>query len=969
MIHAFPGGAGSCTVDGPSVDGGHLTAPDTLGDAVSLEQGFLVSVDDQLLVEGAVVGITHKPVHTLTVVRPMDAMKGFNFVISYNDTLIVNGASSKLDNLVTFEADGFIVRDNDLCQDNVFGVTHINNAEKFEITVPVLVGEEILVVPTGFNTVALDVTIVGQNSEGVSRYYYSQFLMEFSPNFEDDDAFGSDVSTTTPIEETNTTTTSGVEEGLQSNPELFSTILDALRVANLTLPLETLSSLTLLAPTNEAIVDSVDNALWVKFITDPEYQPHLLDLLLYHVVPDRVLTLTERAVAVPTLVYNGIGGETLDYVQGAINNGDARIIILEEENNEALAVNVSEDVIIYGMNKVLGRSQLIASALSLLQAFNEASENNPYSILFALLEAADPELTSVLSDWERTVTFFAGDNAAWEAAFSPEELEALVQPEQAEELNLLLNRHVILDRNVLQEDWIRGASVTMASGEDLPVTAASSISDEEGAVPFVSSTIAGVPVSAVNRFVTNGIMHAIDGIFLLSNSTNTTEVSIAGGDNTTDLATAPGDSINDTNASLSINATNTNITESQVCELCDGGTFRENFVFPGGAASCSLLGDGTGEVLVDSDEECTYKRALAAGYCGCTFPKGVCNVCEGTFTREVGRDTLLDVEVGAVIPGEIPLTCGDLFTLPAIDLDDTCGVLYTKYARYCGCPGVLAENVGIILEETASLSLFDAALKALNIDKLLLDSARNFTIFAPSDRAVQGDELLQSYTGSLISWSKHTAEILQNHIVGDSFLSTGELFSGSIGSLISLSGEILAVDERERTIQNETIIISDLEALDGYVHEIDGILHLPWREISIIELLQNGFTERVESEDRQIQQNTESFSVLLGLLGQTGLISDEALVNLTQNGTTLVAPTDSAFARVTEEDAAAADRNDGVLYHILESNVYSEDVPRAGMVVMPTRHSVADVLVTRDEDDTFRYNNAVVNQEAFASNG
>ena len=664
-VSASPFGALSCQVGRASVGGSHLEAAEIQTGAVSLENGFLLTINGELPIVGNPYSFAHNAAHELSLLfsteegQPPQAIRGFNFVISYNasqPTAEITEGVNLLENV--FDYDSFFTsqpdadqQSNDFCalssDDNnnnnynyhVAGLTHTNANDKSAVTTSLFfdfLEEDTTSLPLPV-VLPLDVTVVMQNRDGLSIYYYSQFLLRVIPGELLDE--GLDTENEGPTNETVVPTSEPgggglpvVDEALRAYADDFSMLLEALEVANLTQTLRNLETMTLLAPTNNAVAQ-VDRTLWNKFVTNPDYQHHLVDLLQYHVIPNQIVSGDDTPLNLATLNQNG---ETVSYQDGVLNDGMATIV-------EPRLVPVANGVI-SAISAVLGRTQLVGSILSILQVFDQA--NNNYSILLSLLEAAGK--TEYLSNWDNTATLFVAENAAWEAVYSADDLAALTLPENVDEINLLLDRHMIINQNVVQDDWIRAGSITMTSGEVFPVTVSSSAT-VESPTPAISSTIAGVVVATPNLFVTNGIMHSIEAIFLpgdddpvLPGSNNETQspssdndlsadpslnatgcVLCNGGSNATDACCQPGDTGNATSATTS---------GTQSCQLCDGGTFQANFVFPD-QTKCGILVDETGESRVDSEEECTYNRALAAGYCGCPFPAGVCNVCYGNFSR------------------------------------------------------------------------------------------------------------------------------------------------------------------------------------------------------------------------------------------------------------------------------------------------------------------------------------------------
>ncbi|HIK45467.1 MAG TPA: fasciclin domain-containing protein [Leptolyngbyaceae cyanobacterium M65_K2018_010] len=127
-----------------------------------------------------------------------------------------------------------------------------------------------------------------------------------------------------------------------------------------------------------------------------------------------------------------------------------------------------------------------------------ASGNENFEILTAALEAAD--LTEVLSNGDITVTVFAPTDAAFEA-LPAGTLEALLQPENRDQLIQILTYHVV-DGAVLSTDLVSGEVPTLA-GESVTVMV-----NGEGV------TVNQANVVAADIEASNGVIHVIDSVLL-----------------------------------------------------------------------------------------------------------------------------------------------------------------------------------------------------------------------------------------------------------------------------------------------------------------------------------------------------------------------------------------------------------------------------------------------------------------------
>jgi uncharacterized surface protein with fasciclin (FAS1) repeats len=281
---------------------------------------------------------------------------------------------------------------------------------------------------------------------------------------------------------------------------------------------------------------------------------------------------------------------------------------------------------------------------------------------------------------------------------------------------------------------------------------------------------------------------------------------------------------------------------------------------------------------------------------------------------------------------------------------------------------VSSGTVWTVLEENNDVALFRQQLKNVNLDKILADDRVNFTVFAPPNSAVSEDAGLILYFDNDAEWSGHSTNLLENHLVADQTLVSTILFGSEAVTASSLAGEVLVIDATAQTINGQTVTSPDLLATNGVVHVLGGFFQTEWFTKSIIDVLSEGVVlESSRRLRRRLQEAGVQFSSLLGHLETTGLASDEALVGLTANGTTLVAPTDDAFAAV---DGAVDEEglSEVLLYHMVESNVYKKILDNGSQQLVSTRHPTAQMWITV-RDGIMSYNNIAVRQESLANNG
>jgi hypothetical protein len=157
-VNAFPNGAAGCNPDMPAVEGAHLSQPTTTS-GILADGGFTVSLDGVPLTVGAT---STFPLNTDTALTISGSAKTFRgFLMRLGETEAQTDGA--------FTVTGTDIKNADVCFD-VGGVTHTSNDDKTTVTAT-------LNLDAIASDMPLDVTIVVQNSDGISDYYYSQFLL------------------------------------------------------------------------------------------------------------------------------------------------------------------------------------------------------------------------------------------------------------------------------------------------------------------------------------------------------------------------------------------------------------------------------------------------------------------------------------------------------------------------------------------------------------------------------------------------------------------------------------------------------------------------------------------------------------------------------------------------------------------------------------------------------------------------
>lgn len=220
------------------------------------------------------------------------------------------------------------------------------------------------------------------------------------------------------------------------------------------------------------------------------------------------------------------------------------------------------------------------------------------------------------------------------------------------------------------------------------------------------------------------------------------------------------------------------------------------------------------------------------------------------------------------------------------------------------------------------------------------DDETQYTVFAPNNAAftpLTVDDLTQNRTSLL-------ASILQYHVVEDEVLA-GDLSDGQ--TIETLQGDELTVSiEGGNVFINGTAVVeADLEASNGVVHIVDGVL------------LQN----RTATERLSVTQATQTLTDAAEAAGLAGTLNGSGPF-------TVFAPTEDAFGRLTVD---ALLNNQSLLqsvlqYHVVPSEAFAGDLSDGQTL---TTVQGDELTVSIEGEDVFINGAQVIEPNQDVSNG
>lgn len=266
----------------------------------------------------------------------------------------------------------------------------------------------------------------------------------------------------------------------------FTTLVAAVQAAELVDTLKGEGPFTVFAPTDDAFAALPEGTLDSLLL--PENKQTLTDILLYHVVPGKVIAADVTAMTSATTVLGKDVAIKVDMGNVYINK--AKVIITDIETTNGI-IHVIDAVLLPPTDEaaVEEKNTIVDIAVA----------DGRFTTLVAAVTAAD--LVETLSG-EGPFTVFAPTDDAF-AALPAGTLESLLLPENKQQLTDILLYHVVSGK-VMAADVVTLTSAPTVLGKDVTITI------KDGKV-FLNDT---VQVIITDIEASNGVIHVIDAVLL-----------------------------------------------------------------------------------------------------------------------------------------------------------------------------------------------------------------------------------------------------------------------------------------------------------------------------------------------------------------------------------------------------------------------------------------------------------------------
>ena len=269
----------------------------------------------------------------------------------------------------------------------------------------------------------------------------------------------------------------------------FTTLVAAIQAAGLAETLSGEGPFTVFAPTDDAFAALPEGTLDSLLL--PENKQQLTDILLYHVVPGKVMA-ADVAGLDGKMSDTALEGQKIDIKVDSGNvylNENTQVIITDIEASNGV-IHVIDSVLLPPSDE---------AGMETMDIVDTAVADGRFTTLVAAVQAA--ELVDTLKS-EGPFTVFAPTDDAF-AALPEGTLDSLLLPENQQQLTDILLYHVVPGQ-VMASDVVGLTSATTVLGKDATVTV------KDGRV-FLNDN---VEIIITDIETSNGVIHVIDTVLL-----------------------------------------------------------------------------------------------------------------------------------------------------------------------------------------------------------------------------------------------------------------------------------------------------------------------------------------------------------------------------------------------------------------------------------------------------------------------
>jgi transforming growth factor-beta-induced protein len=253
-----------------------------------------------------------------------------------------------------------------------------------------------------------------------------------------------------------------------------------------------------------------------------------------------------------------------------------------------------------------------------------------------------------------------------------------------------------------------------------------------------------------------------------------------------------------------------------------------------------------------------------------------------------------------------------------------------------------------IIENSTSHTILEAAIIQEGLDPLLSDLESEFTVFAPDDDTFNAYLTTNGISADDLLSDPQLKELLLHHVIEQVILAS-DLPNSAVRTA---NGNVVNISKTNLTVDNNSIdpSLSDLEASNGVVHSLQGILLPSYENVADVAI------------------KSDAHTTLVAALSQE---SDILEAIQAEGPFTVFAPTDDAFADLLvalETDAEGLLANQELLrsvlfHHVVAGEASSEQLVNGDLLALDgTSIDIDADLGTVDEAN-------IINADIFTPNG
>ncbi|MBT8199834.1 MAG: fasciclin domain-containing protein [Acidimicrobiia bacterium] len=283
----------------------------------------------------------------------------------------------------------------------------------------------------------------------------------------------------------------------------------------------------------------------------------------------------------------------------------------------------------------------------------------------------------------------------------------------------------------------------------------------------------------------------------------------------------------------------------------------------------------------------------------------------------------------------------------------------------------MAEEMADIVDTAVAAGSFTTLAAALDAAGLVdtLKSEGPFTVFAPTDAAFEKALVDLGMSAEELLASPDLGGILTYHVVSGKVMAADVVgLDGQSVSTVNGADIMIGVDGDAVTVNGIAVTATDIEASNGVIHVLDGVL-LP--DMMEGEAMEEEASQESLADIVDTAVAAGSFNTLATALETAGLVD-----TLKSEGPfTVFAPTDEAFTQaladlgISAEELLADPNLGGILtYHVVSGSVTAADVIGLDGQSVSTVNG-ADIMIEVDGDVVTINGIEVVTTDILTSNG